>query len=345
MDARRRIRRQGQPSYDVVLDPSGHLIYFSEAADRNGSRQGFTDTYGLRPRWGGAYAGSSPGFQILTSSDQLIWLADGLKQKPQLSFSDRKYEMSSITVLLAPDIRRMAGQALEPSRRPDTLQTWARDRTPVAKTQIFGPGTDASPLQPIPGQENVWKFRIARNFADDVTKMLLSSASRLPDAKDAAKAEAETKFGSELLKTLGVASAVPERTADGLTGLRLGAIADNLPAKYAGFQEKDLLLGVNGWNVNNNRELGCAARGYPLSPDKSSDSAAPRDHEEPVPPNALVALVSRGTETLLYEIKPPGSPAPPPDPIRDHQRSTKPTDQGLVPGGGFSGGRRRRANP
>jgi hypothetical protein len=129
--------RQGQPSYDVVLDPSGHLIYFSEAADRNGSRQGFADMYELRPRWGGAYAGSGPGFQILTSSDQLTWLADGLKQKPQLSFSDRKYEMSSITVLLAPDIRRMAGQSLEPSRRPDTLQTWARDRTPVAKTSRF----------------------------------------------------------------------------------------------------------------------------------------------------------------------------------------------------------------
>jgi hypothetical protein len=336
---------QGQPSYDVVLDTSGHLIYFSEAADRNGSRRGFADMYGLPLLWGGTYAASGAVFQLLTSSDQFTWLADGLNQKPQLSFSDRRYEMSSITVLLAPDIRRMVGQALEPSRRPDTLQTWARDRTPVAKTQIFGPGTDASPLQPIPGRKNVWKVRLARNFADEVTKMLLSSASRLPDAKDAVKAEAETKVGSELLKTLGIASAVPERTADGLTGLRLGAIADNLPAKYAGFQEKDLLLGVNGWNVNNNRELGRAARGYPLSTGKSSNSAAPRDHEEPVPSNALVALVSRGTETLLYEVKPPGSPAPKPPASKKTGDDAKPTDQGVVPGRGFGGGRRRFGNP
>ncbi len=337
--------QQPPTSYDVVLDSSGRLVYFSEADDRNGSRQGFADMYGLPLRWGGAYAGSSPGFQRLTSSDQLTWLADGLKQKSQLNFSDRRYEMSSITVLLAPDIRRMAGQASEPSRRPDTLQTWARDRTPFATTQIVGYATEAPPLLPVHGQKNVWKIRLARNFADEIDRMLLSSASRLPYAKDAAKADAETKFGSELLKTLGISKAVPERTANGLTGLRLGAIADNLPAKYAGFQEKDVLLGVNGWNVNNNRELGCAARGYPLSPDKSSNSAAPRDHEEPVPSNALVALVSRGTETLLYEVKPPGSPAPPRDPVRDRNPSTKQTDQGRVPGGRFSGGRRRFGNP
>ncbi len=343
--------RHPQASYDVVLDTHGHVVYFSEWADHNGRQPVFADRYELRPRWGGAYEDSGRGFQFLTSSDRFTWLADSLKQEPQLRFYDRKYEMSSITVLLAPDIRRIAGQTPEPSRRPDTLQTWARGRTPVATTQIFGEGTEAPPLLVAHGQKNLWKVRLARNFVESVEKMLLSSASRLPDAKDAAEKQADSTAGAELLKTLGIAGAAAERTDDGLTGLRLGAIADNLPAKYAGLQQGDLLLGVNGWNVNDNRDLGRASRGYAVVPVKYPGLPAAPDHEGPVPANALIALVSRPDSksqpagTMLFEIKPPGSPAPPPEPGPRDRPSTKQADQGRVPGGGFSGGRRRRANP
>jgi hypothetical protein len=109
-----------------------------------------------------------------------------------------------------------------------------------------------------------------------------------------------------------------------------------------------LLLGVNGWNVNDNRDLGAASRGYAIAPVKYPGSVPVPGYEGPVPSNALVALVSRRDSktqpggTLLFEIKPPGSPAPDVRPPQTDQAATK--LGGVVPGGGFRG-RRRTGNP
>jgi hypothetical protein len=329
-----------QTSYDVVLDPQGHLIYFSQWTGQNGMSQSIGS---LALRWGGGWADNRSGFQTLLPTDQFSWLAQRLGQKPQLGFYDRQYTIGSITVLLAPDIRRMAGQTPEPSHHPFTLLTWERDLTPIAEAVIAAANTEASPLQPVHGRKNVWKVHLSRNFVDQIDRMLLSSASHLPDAKDEAQKRVDSAAGAELLKTLGIASAAPERTASGLTGLRLGAIADNLPAKYAGLHEGDLLLGVNGWNVNDNRDLGAASRGYAIAPVKYPRAVPVPGYDAPVPSNALVALVSRDSKTqpngtMLFEIKPPGSPAPDVHSPQKDQTATK------MGGGGFAG-RRQRANP
>jgi hypothetical protein len=168
--------------------------------------------------------------------------------------------------------------------------------------------------------------------------------------KDAAQKQVDSTAGANLLKTLGIANATAERADDGLNGLRLGAIADYLPAKYAGLQQGDLLLGVNGWNVNDNLDLGRASRGYAVAPVKYLSSSGAPNPEGPVPPNVLVALVSRRdplnsqTKMLLFEIKPPDAPVPPPDLARNAKPSTKPTDQGVSPGKGFHN-RRRPGEP
>jgi hypothetical protein len=330
----------GHTAYDVVLDPNGHLLYFSEWTSQNRMSQGVGRM--MPPRWGGSWLGNAPGVQ-LQATDQFSWLAAALNQKPQPGFSDRRYEISSITVLLAPDIRSRAGETPDPSHLPFTLHT-QRGYTPIAETMISLGNSEAPPLQPVHGQKNVWRIHLSRNFSAEVDRLLMSSASRLPDAKDAAAAKAESTTGADLLKTLGIATATPDHTADGLTGLKLGAIADKLPAKYAGFQEGDLLLGVNGWNVNNDRELGVAARGYPLSADKARAAAAATSSEESlngegISPLSLVALVRRGTEMMLYEVKPPGSPAP----KEKKMIPVKPAESIVVPGGFRN--RRRLGSP
>ncbi len=340
----------GQSSYDVVLDPQGHLVYFSEW----GSRVGSSQSIGSLPlRWGGSWVGNGAGFQSWDSTDRFSWLAAALREKPQLGFFDRRYSINSITVLLAPDIRRKAGQILDPSHVPFTLQTWSRGSTPIVDMEISPSNLDASPMQPVHGQKNVWKVRVSRNYANLVDRMVLSSASRLPAAKDAAAAKAESTMGADLLKTLGIASVAPDHTADGLTGLKLGAIADKLPAKYAGLQEGDLLLGVNGWNVNNDRELGAAARGYPLTAEKARAAAAETSNAESmngegISPHSLVALVRRADggndrsppEMMLFEVKPPGSAAP----NLNSSKGAGLSGPAASPGGGLRG-RRRFGSP
>ncbi len=309
------VARHARAAYDVVLDTHGHVVYFSEWARQDETSQSFGS---LHLSWGGPWV-TPVNWQKLAPTDRFSWLVAALHQKPQLGFSDRQYTMQSITVLLAPDIRRRAGQTPDSSHRPFTVQTWEVDRTPFAEAMIAPANTEAAPLQPVAGRKNIWRVRLARNFVDEIERLLLSTASRVPEESDAARKQADSTAGALLLKTLGIASATAERTADGLTGLRLGAIADNLPAKYAGLQQGDLLVGVNGWNVNDNFDLGRASRAYAVVPVKYDSASGVPNHEGPVPSNALVALVSRRdpqkqqTETLLFEIKPPGSPAPKPN--------------------------------
>jgi hypothetical protein len=296
---------QPQQAFDVVLDPSGRIVYFSEAAD-SGSPHRSPLWSGLSANWGG-FVPNEGAFQLLVPTDRFAWLAAGLKQQPQLSFYATKYYLNWIVVLLTPDIRRMAGEVPEPHKRPYTLQTWEQDRTPFANAVVSSGGTDAPALQPIVGRKNVWRVRIARDFADLVDRLFLSSASRMPDAKNATEAQAESKAGTELIRTLGIGGAVSDRTADGLTGLRLSSIRDNLPAKYAGLKDGDLLLGIDGWNVNNDRELGWASRGYAIATQNATNHDGGRASGSR---GSLLALVRRESETMLFEVRPPGSPAP-----------------------------------
>ncbi len=338
-----------QSSYDVVLDPQGHLVYFSEWTSQNRMSQAVGHM--MPRRWGGSWVGNTPGVQ-LQATDQFSWLAAALNQKPRRSFSDRRYEVHSMTVLLAPDIRARAGETHNPNDVPFTLRT-ERGYTPFAETMISPGNSEAPPMQPVHGQKNVWRIRLSRNFSAEVDRLLVSSASRLPDAKDAAAAKAESTAGADLLKALGIASVAPDHTADGLTGLKLGAIADNLPAKYAGLQEGDLLLGVNGWNVNNDRELGAAARGYPLTVEKAREAAAETSNAESmtgegISPHSLVALVRRADggndrsppQMMLFEVKPPGSPAP----EMNSSKGVGLSGPDASPGGGLRG-RRRMGSP
>jgi hypothetical protein len=302
-----------EEDFDVVLDSAGRIIDFGAAAatdprqggpvwrrlsTRNASRGG--------PSRGAGFPGQlsdGPYFQELAPSDRFAWLVDRLKslsrgkEAPRFNFRTRKYDLKWMVVLLASDLRRLAGEGLERDRFPKTLLTWEPNRTPFAFAVNLSGDSSTPSLRPIPDKKNIWNIQISPDFAGEISRMLLSSASRVPAPANDAVLKSDAAAGAELLKTLGIGSALPEREGD-LTGMRLGVLRDNLPAKQGGLENGDLLLGVEGWNVNNERELGLAS-GFPASPMGRAVLSRP-----------LLALIRRGTETLLYEITPPGSPSP-----------------------------------
>jgi len=139
-----------------------------------------------------------------------------------------------------------------------------------------------------------------------VKKLLLSSASRVPELTNLDEAKADAAAGAELLKTLGFKSAVPDRTPAGLIGVRLQSLRESGLGKYVGLKDGDLLLGMDGWNVNNDREVGWAFRASRM---QLPSSRTPLEGTWPSK-GTLWALIRRGSQTGLYEIPPAGSPMP-----------------------------------
>jgi hypothetical protein len=301
--------RQGVEQFDVVLDPSGRIVYFDKGVSGQIS-QGAGTRYALAPHPGV----SNNYFQLQTPTDQFSRLADGLKHSPRLHFCDRKYVIQSINVVLASDVRRQAGERVERDKLPRTLLTWEPGWTPFAGGSGFSAMNEQVTLHPVAGLKNVFEVQLSADFVDQVNKMLLSSASRIPESANATEAKTDAAAGAELLKTLGIEGAGADRTPGVLTGLRLKPVHDKSPAQQAGLKSDDLLLGVEGWNVNNDRELGWASRAYrpalhPFTGSRfnmrTNDFVRSR-----IPRASLLTLVLRGTQPLLFEIRPPGSPSP-----------------------------------
>jgi hypothetical protein len=294
-------RHLGSEEFEVVFDPSGRIVYFDKATPEMRRFEGPKTRYALFPQIGRS-------FQLLAPTTQFSWLAEGLKRPTKLSFLDREYSLVWIAVLLAPDVRRLAGEHIDENKLPYTMLTWDSGWTPFAESGVVNVANEPVSLTLVASRKNVFEVHLSSDIVDRVDKMLLASASRVPEPANGAETDAESTAGVELLKTLGIGGAVPVRTSDGLIGLRLNSVRDALPAKQTGLQDGDLLLGVDGWNVKNDRELGWASRRYhpELRPPQNQASG----DRSRAPLNALLVLVRRGAQTLLCEIPPPGSPSP-----------------------------------
>jgi hypothetical protein len=316
-------------SYYVVLDQSGRIIYFGDASA--GAQMQHPDQYKLVPDAGR----NNNYFQRLIPTSEFSWLIDALKRPSELKLRDRKYVLQSIAVVLASDIRRHLADGGKRSRPSETLLTWEAGWTPVSEGREGEAFTGPQSFHAIAGRKNIFEIRLLPRFAEFVDRMLISSASRVPESTNAAEAKTDAAAGAELLKTLGIEGATPIRMPEGLTGLGLKSFHDGSLARQVGLKSGDLLLGVEGWNVNNDRELGWASRAdrsvlplYQLSPHGPFGFSA----RSPMPRSSLLVLVLRGTQTLLYEIPPAGAPTPAaPPPTKD-----QPPAKSSAPGG-FSG--------
>jgi hypothetical protein len=286
-------------SYHVVLDQSGRVIYLGDVSQSVGRQQPGQYTLAL----GGE--GSSNYFQLFTPTDEFSWLVDGLKHPTDLKFLDRKYVLQSIAVVLASDIQMHLGVGGARSQASQTLLTWKPDWTPVVEeSQAFRVKPS---LHPVVGRDNVFEVPLTADFAERVDKMLVSSASRVPESTNATEAKTDAAAGAELLKTLGIESASADQSPAGLGGLRLKSVRDKSLAHRAYLKSDDLLVGLQGWNVRNDRELGWASRADRPTLHRDFLTGISRSL---IPQGALLVLVLRGTEWLLYEIPPPGSPIP-----------------------------------
>ncbi|HEV3298258.1 MAG TPA: hypothetical protein VG055_01360 [Planctomycetaceae bacterium] len=315
---------------DVVIDPKGRVVYCAKALA----------TYPQQsPLWAnltlnnGRQGGGAP-FQMLALTERFAWLADGLKQPHPADFVECRYSLKWIAVVLAPDIRRMAGQVSEQAG-PHTLLTWEAGKTPFVCGNEQDGVMEAPAVDPVVGRKNVWKVHVMPSLAQRVERMLLASASRISEpANDAESTEATA--GAEWLKALGIESAVAERTPDGLTGLRLKVKSNDSLALQAGLQTGDLLLGINGWNVNDDRELGWVSKRRPRinQPKNTEPGHGGFPIAPPVDPrqqDSLVTLVRRASDVFLFGVGLTDSPK------LDPSKSTG--------GGGFPAGRFRQRVP
>jgi len=294
--------------FDVVLDSTGRIIDFAPGVAGNPQQSGNFRS-GLQVCWKG-YSGQC--VQRLAGTEQLSWLADNLKSPLPADFHDRKYEFQWMAVVLASDIRRLAGQSLEQARLPRTFLTWNSGWTPVAFEQRAGAVRNLAPFQPIAGQRNVWKLQLQADLAQRVDEMLVASASLIPAPKNEAEAKTDATAGAELRKTLGIDATTSDHTAEGLSGLRLKSIRHDFPAGQAGVRVGDLLVGIEGWNVNDDRELGWASRAdRPRMPSVVPIPNTPADVPRVAQKATLFALVRRGSETRLFEIPLTGTWQPP----------------------------------
>jgi len=309
-------------SYHVILDPSGRVIYLGEASESDRQLQP-SGQYELA--LGGR--GSSNYFQLFAPTDEFSWLLDGLKHPTDLKFRDRKYVLQSIAVVLASDIRRHLDVGGARSQASQTLLTWKPDWTPIVEeSQAFRVKPS---LHPVVGRNNVFEVPLTADFAERVDKMLVSSASRVPESTNATEAKTGAAAGAELLKTLGIESASADRSPAGVGGLRLKSVRDKSLAQRAGLKNDDLLVGLQGWNVNNDRELGWASRAD--RPALHRDVNFSGISRSLIPQGAMQVLVLRGAEWLLYEISPPGSPGPDPAPTSNATLPGKASAEGGFP--------------
>src|SRR6202030_4523441 len=104
-------------------------------------------------------------------------------------------------------------------RFPKTLLTWEPNRTPFAFAVNLGGDSYTPSLRPIPDKKNIWNIKISPDFAGEISRMLLSSASKVPPPANDAVAKSDAAAGAALIKTL-EAESVHDHTPDGLTGLR-----------------------------------------------------------------------------------------------------------------------------
>ncbi|HXY36807.1 MAG TPA: permease prefix domain 1-containing protein [Planctomycetaceae bacterium] len=302
-----------EEEFDVVLDSAGRIIDFGTAAATDPRGGGTVKTRFWLRRGSGA---DGPWFQTLVPSKRLDWLfqrhkLDGPPHNenvPQLNFRARNYDLKWVMVLLAPDLRRLAGESNRDAV-PKTLLTWVPGETPFVLGVNLSGDFYTAPLRPIPGRKNVWNIKISSDSAGEISRMLLSSASRVPPPANDAVATSEAAAGAALLKTL-EAEALQDRTPDGFSGLKLTSI-EGARLTQAGLKKDDVVIGVEGWNVNNNRELGFACRHPINAPDIGAETAA-------VPAELLILVWQRG-KILLYSV--PTSKAPTEEPAKPSKAS------------------------
>ncbi|HEV8066354.1 MAG TPA: hypothetical protein VGP76_01365 [Planctomycetaceae bacterium] len=324
-----------EEEFDLILDSGGQIIDFGKAAATDPRAEPVSRRWWLQ-RVSGP---SGPMFQTLAPSKRFDWLVQRLKSNAlshtknaqQLNFRARNYELKWMVVLLAADLRRLAGEGSKRDELPKTILTGPPGETPFVLGVNLSGDSHTAPLRPTPGQKNVWNIKISPDFTGEISRMLLSSASTVPPPANDAVAKSDAAVGAALLKTL-EAMAVPDHTPDGLTGLRLTSIGDSVLIK-SGLQNDDLVIGVEGWHVNNNRELGLASR-HPITA---------RETEAGIPAELLM-LVCRDGKTGLRLVRTSNAPRPEPAKPSKAAAPAKASAENVEPSNRFRG-RRRASQP